>query len=295
MKYSIGIVTYHARFESYFIPLIKRLAGIFPDIEIICVVNGHPDRTLQINYLHRAVDFMKSFPNIKYLTYDENQSLSKCWNQLVILSNTDGILILNDDTQVTDLFRQEMESKLNGLNFSVINNSWSHFFISKNIVKNVGWFDERLIGVGFEDIDYALRMGSSSIEVTNTECLGINNYVANQDNPGWQKVSDKMNSNKYSQSNMEFFKEKWDTLETNPEKRPEEFERKTKWHDSVYYFSPKNHHPTPIFYNLDCLKDNLQNESKVKKIRKNNVKIFFQKVYYFFKSLLKKMYRLVVS
>src|SRR3989344_270516 len=87
-QYSIGVVTYHARFESYFKPLIRQLVRIFPDKEIICVINGHPDRTLQINYLKKVVAFLRSFPNVRHLTYDTNQSLSKCWNHFVISKTT---------------------------------------------------------------------------------------------------------------------------------------------------------------------------------------------------------------
>ena len=137
-NYSIGVVTYHARFEKYFMPLIEKLAAVFPDKEILCVVNGHPDRTLQINYLNSVTAFMSKFSNVRYLTYDLNQSLSKCWNQLIILSQTEKIIVMNDDTQVTDLFREEFEKKTLALPFSTINFSWSHFLISKEIVKKLG-------------------------------------------------------------------------------------------------------------------------------------------------------------
>ena len=60
--YSIGVVTYVARFEKFLIPLIKQLTEVFPDKEIICIVNGHHDELLQINYLKQVTAFLNQFP-----------------------------------------------------------------------------------------------------------------------------------------------------------------------------------------------------------------------------------------
>ena len=40
MKYSIGIVTFENRFESYFKPLIEKIKSSRPDIEITVCING---------------------------------------------------------------------------------------------------------------------------------------------------------------------------------------------------------------------------------------------------------------
>lgn len=108
-KYSIGVVTYHARFEEYLKPLINNLARIFPDREILCVLNGHPDQTLQIKYLNEATDFLSQFPNVRYLAQATFQPLTKSWNQLISLSRTEKIAILSDDVYVGDVFREELE------------------------------------------------------------------------------------------------------------------------------------------------------------------------------------------
>lgn len=292
-NYSIGIVTYHARFNAYFAPLIKKLATVFPDREILVVVNGHPDRTLQIGYLKKVTEFLSEFHNIRYLTYDQHQSLSKCWNQLVILSRTERILIMNDDTQVTELFREEFEKKLDGMDFSTLNVSWSHFLISKSIIKKVGWFDERLLGVGHEDADYALRMCMAGLPTTDTMCLGLNNYVVDQENPGWKSVSGKASDNKYSQLNFDFFKEKWSAMEMNPGSKLEDYQYIMTWHGSKYPFSPKTDDPTPLFYDYKCLdEENGIFKSEMKK--RNDFKILIQKFFYLGRNILKKIYRLGV-
>ena len=63
-NYSIGVVTYVGRYDKYFIPLIKQLVNIFPDKEITCIINGHPDTSLQIEYLKNVTAFLNQFPNV---------------------------------------------------------------------------------------------------------------------------------------------------------------------------------------------------------------------------------------
>ena len=41
----------------------------------------------------------------------------------------------------------------------VINQSWSHFMISREVIIRVGWFDERFPAIGNEDEDYESRLG----------------------------------------------------------------------------------------------------------------------------------------
>ncbi len=294
-NYSIGVVTYHARYEKYFVPLIQKLAVIFPDKEIICIINGHPDRTLQINYLKKVTTFLEGFQNVRYLTYDLHQSLSKCWNQLVILSNTEKVLILNDDTQVTELFRQEFEEKVVPLPFSIMNVSWSHFLTSKDIIKKVGWFDERLLGVGHEDADYALRMGMVGIPMTDTECLGLDNYVVDQENAGWKNISAKLGGSKYSEINSTLFKEKWITQDGHPEMKRADFKYEIMWNNTPYRYSLLSDTPTPLFYNYDCLDIKNETSNKYYQNEENKFKIILQKVFYACRQLLKKIYRKIVK
>jgi hypothetical protein len=90
-----------------------------------------------------------------------------------------------------------------------LKSSWSHFFISKNTVAKVGWFDERFPAVGNEDEDYESRlalMGEPPI------CVVID---------GLRNISEKTRDfsygrnvavvkKKYVSSNKEFFDSKWE-------------------------------------------------------------------------------------
>ncbi len=294
-EYSIGVVTYHARFANYFMPLIEKLAVIFPDREIICVVNGHPDRTLQINYLNSVTAFMKRFRNVRYLTYDLNQSLSKCWNQLVILSQTEKMLIMNDDTQVSELFRTEFEEKVALKDFSTMNTSWSHFLISKNIVRKAGWFEERLLGVGQEDLDYGLRMIMNGIPVTNTNVLGLNNYVIDEENPGWQDVSKKAPKSKYAQVNLEFFKAKWAMPDTDPTMKPAEFIYEGTWGHSTVRFAPKMQDVSLPFYDFSVLSHKNTTSVNFAAYHANRLNMGMEKIFFAGVRVLKTLFKKIVS
>ncbi len=278
-KYSIGVVTYHARFETYFKPLIEKMVRIFPDKDIICIINGHPDRTLQIAYLKKVVSFLQRFPNVRYLTYDTNQSLSKCWNQLIILSNTPQTLILNDDTSVSDLFRSELEEHIKRNDTFTLNKSWSHFVISKDTVKKVGWFDERFLGVGQEDGDYAYRMTMKHINTINVESVGLRNFVGEQKNPGWSNISKTTKDTRYADVNKDFFNKKWTVPWNSPENT--HFEHVCQFNGLTSPFTLVKGMETPLFYEFSVL-DIEADSSKTLAYTPSILKIQLQKIYYNF-------------
>jgi predicted glycosyltransferase involved in capsule biosynthesis len=290
------VVTYHKRFNEFLVPLIKSLTSIFSDVEILVIVNGHPDRTLQINYLDKITTLLKQFPKVRYLTYDQHQSLSKCWNQLIILSHTEKIIIMNDDTQVTELFRQELENKVIQKNFSTINTSWSHFLISKNIIRTYGWFDERYIGVGFEDADYAYRMIIANFNngnIINTDCLGLRNYVADQPDPGWKNLSKRNTANKYTSANHEFAVEKWHIRDF--ENSSQQYKYKFMWDGKITTeFTPKGNPTPPMFYDLSVLEtkgNSVMSSKKTSPIKQ--VFISTQRAWFSLRYILKKIYFLL--
>jgi len=217
--YSIGVVDYLGRFDTYFRPLIRQLAAIFPDKEIICILNGHHDVAAQMKYIREASVFLSSFKNIRYYSFDDPKSLAKCWNRIILMSKTDKNLILNDDLSVDPYFRVDLEKVLTEeSDFFAINNSWSHFLISDQVISQVGWFDERFPGIGWEDGDYMLRMAEKNIKPVSLDCLGIKNFVAPPTNAGWTDIA--AGSSKYSETNKIFFLKKWhfNQLENEPGK-----------------------------------------------------------------------------
>lgn len=277
IPYIIGVVTYHARFEQYFKPLIKKLERIFPETEIVAVLNGHPDQTLQLKYLKEATGFLRRFKNVKYIAHTDHQSLSRCWNQVVILANTENILILNDDTNVSELFRFEFEPHVGKNLVTTINQSWSHFLIQKNAIRKVGWFDERFLGVGHEDGDYAYRMTMANVKLANLECNGVRNFVAKNTNPGWQAISKTSSGNKYAEINREFFYKKWRTP-VNSE-AGQHFDYISDFGGGQFPFSANPGMETPSFYDLTVLEsENSQRTGKL--AHHSHVKMMLEKLYF---------------
>ena len=195
---TIGVVTYLGRFEKYFQPLIRRLHFLFPDYEINVFINGHHDNFLQSGYLRKATAFLQQYPNVRYLTNLSHRSLACGWNRLILMANRDRVLILNDDVFPEMEFRYNLERLENPPDIFTINESFSHFLITKDIVRRVGWFDERFLGIGHEDWDYICRMALQGITPQTVLVHGLINYVAPPTMASWAKISDVVHG-KYSQ------------------------------------------------------------------------------------------------
>lgn len=208
INFSIGVVTYLGRFETYFIPLIKKLHLLFPDYDINVWINGHYDRVKQIQYLRQITSFLANYPNIRYLTNLEHQPLASGFNRLILMSKCDNILILNDDIKIYFNFRHNFETRQSLPEIFTLNLSWSHFVISKNMVKKVGWFDERLLGIGYEDTDYEIRLALKGIPMGDMRIHGLHDCGAPPDDASWADIST-ITMGKYSQINREFFEKKW--------------------------------------------------------------------------------------
>lgn len=127
-EYSIGVVTYLGRYETYFQPFLRELVRVFPDREINVFVNGHYDVLQQAAYLKKVTAFLSGFANVRYVTNLEHQSLSRGWNQVIWMSTHPRVLVCNDDLRIEPVFRQDFELGMAEYPEQfVINRSWSHF------------------------------------------------------------------------------------------------------------------------------------------------------------------------
>jgi hypothetical protein len=156
MKYSIGIVSFNKRFESYFKPLIKFIKDN-SDLEVVVCINGSLREEFDEVYRKELLGFLSQYDKVYPMIFTSFRSLSKLWNNLIINSTNDNILILNDDVKILNgKFFEDVEKNINNDLFT-INGSWSHFVANKNQMIELGFFDERLLGVGEEDGDMVFR------------------------------------------------------------------------------------------------------------------------------------------
>lgn len=213
-QYSIGVVTYIDRFDKFFKTLIKHLTFCFPNIEIIVVVNGYYDFEKQKQYLTNIRQFLRRFPNVKIIDFEQPQSLSKLWNLAVINATNEKVFIMNDDIRITPWFQNDLiNSNILAEEIALINRTWSHFLISKNTMKEIGYFDERFPGVGNEDEDYECRLVLKDILVKTFKINSVKNVVFKTKNFSYGAETPTVNG-KYVKGNKLFFDSKWDTLTT---------------------------------------------------------------------------------
>lgn len=208
VSYSIGIVTFDKRFENYFKPLITSIKEYRPDVEIIVSVNGNLKSKNQ-NYRREILEFLSSYDNVYPSLYTNFRSLSKLWNNTLINSSNHNLLLLNDDVTITSstFFDQlECQLKLDPTASFKINSSWSHVLLNRLEVDKVGWFDERLLGVGEEDGDFEWRWELSNKKpFISKQIDSIINHVEQNDVLDGLKIA----NTKYSKFNLNFIHEKY--------------------------------------------------------------------------------------
>jgi hypothetical protein len=179
-KYVIGITTFSKRF-NYIETLLKQIRQ-FTDLKIMVVINGEKNGDFKEDYRKKILELCTSIKNVYPIFYLETRGLSKLWNTLLITSNSDNLLILNDDIEIysSDIFNildnYVPSSSFKGL--TKINGSFSHFIVNKPLMDKIGYFDERLLGFGEEDGDITYRLLKIGIDVGNISISNIRNIVS---------------------------------------------------------------------------------------------------------------------
>jgi hypothetical protein len=207
-KYSIGISTFDKRFEKFLIPLIEKIKSAKPEIEIVLFANCNYQEPFNEAYKRNLLKLVQNYDNIFPHICSEFRSLSKLWNNELIFASNQHVLICNDDVLIEKGFWTDLEYAINlneGRSFT-INKTWSHVFLNKKEIAEVGWFDERLLGVGEEDGDMQFRWEKHfKIPFPNYNIKNISNYV---DDTASDKIKKHSNS-KYSKFNRSFAQKKY--------------------------------------------------------------------------------------
>lgn len=167
-RLTIGITTFMDRFDTCLKPLVDKLAVLFADCRIIITANGHVKKSEQEVYLSAIAEFCTPYDNVTLISYTDPMGLSYLWNTIIRNSETSVVLIMNDDLRIKRKFRGFVTGlDLEKILVATINRSWSHFFVSKQVVSMVGLFDENLREIGGEDDDYLARLSMHGREAGN--------------------------------------------------------------------------------------------------------------------------------
>lgn len=204
MKYSIGITTYKYRFKKWFMPLLDQIKKYRPDIEVLVSVNGETTEEYDEEFRREFLEYVSTKSNTFVTMYPTFRGLTKMWNNLLIDSSNHVVLLLNDDISITDeSFFPSLEKAMpQSPGIFKVNGSWSHAIFDRRIVDELGWFDERYLGIGEEDGDFEWRVGdrTEGVIIANVSLPGIVNHV---DGEGCLEGMKKVNG-KYSQFNLDF-------------------------------------------------------------------------------------------
>jgi hypothetical protein len=164
--YSIGITTFRRRIDLVK-NLIKSIRNYNASVPILIAINADLGETFDEEFRRDILKFCSQLDFLYPLVFPSFTGLSKMWNSLIINSPEDFILILNDDLKIdkrdflTRIEEQIVTKSSDDIDtrrdLLLINGSWSHFLVSKKIMDDLGYFDERLIAFGEEDGDMVWR------------------------------------------------------------------------------------------------------------------------------------------
>ena len=158
-NYSIGIVTFSKRIDTYFIPLLDSIRE-HTDREILVGINGDYKIDFDENYRQRILSYLARKENVFPIVYPTFRGLSKIWNTLAINASSDYVLILNDDIRISNHnFWDIVQKYIDTCRCSfMMNNGFSHFVVKRQLLDQQGWFDERFLGIGWEDTEFRNRI-----------------------------------------------------------------------------------------------------------------------------------------
>ena len=193
VPYSVVITTFDKRFEAFLVPLLAQIKEQRPSIEVIVVINGPARGVFDEVYQANILSYLARFPRVFPTMFPSFQSLAKLWNRGALTASYDRVLILNDDLELksenSKCFFDHLEAAMamNPGTFK-INGSFSHFILDKRELIEVGFFDERLLGLGEEDGDFYWRFYKKyKKEISSAEMGLIDNVQSDLADDGYTK------------------------------------------------------------------------------------------------------------
>ncbi len=214
---TIGITTFEARFDQYFVPLLKRIRE-YTDNEIVIAVNGENGRPFGEEYRRKLLKVLADYDNVYPIFFPRFRGLSKLWNTIAIHATHDHILMLNDDIMIESPdFMDDVSDAIsrNGGKTFLINRSWSHYLVNRDELDTLGYFDERLLGIGEEDGDMSWRyIKQYGKAIPSFKIKGFQNY-AEETVRSYKPVNIQTHSGtKYSLFNQKFiYEEKYSPVD----------------------------------------------------------------------------------
>ena len=217
-NFSIVLSSFFLNFESSIKPIIKYLSDIKLNNEVYLTVNFGYKEFDKGDLRRNLIEFLIPYDNI-FVSINLNfTGLSKLWNRAISNCSHDWVLVINDNITIKGSLEDFFEKinliiKKKKYDLILFNDSFSCFLINKNVFEKIGFFDERLIGIGEVDIDFLFKYHKQyhtsikSFPFNELRLLKINEYDF-MDEKEISTILEK-NSNPYSGYNSGFLKEKY--------------------------------------------------------------------------------------
>lgn len=93
-----------------------------------------------------------------------NPSLTRVWNWAIAQSESDWVMICSDDIKLKDGWYDHLQNEMQRNPESLWHGPSRCFIFNKRLLEKVGWFDERLLGITYEDLDYIRRMNHAGVK-----------------------------------------------------------------------------------------------------------------------------------
>ena len=155
----IVLTTFEKRFFSSALPLIQQLRDAGIDYPIIVLINGNLDGNHNQDLRRKFISELAKFKNLGVVTNFQFSGISKHWNLGIQLLGTESVACFSDDLVVSRHFKNELESVFDAVKVAglVTIEGFAAFAITRELIDEIGWFDERFLGFGEEDGDYVWR------------------------------------------------------------------------------------------------------------------------------------------
>jgi hypothetical protein len=206
---SIVITTFANRFHLS-LPLIASIRNGGVTRPIYVLINADHGNIFDHDARSTFVSAISQFPSTFPITLGRRLGMSALWNTGIRCTGSEFVLLLNDDLSVHPSFIGQTVDKLfesveqSGL--TILNDSFSHFAISRKCISDVGWFDERFLGFGEEDGDFSWRYEDFyGRRPTNIYMSGLSNHSSDV---GYEQIQSN-ELNKYSLFNTAYLNKKY--------------------------------------------------------------------------------------
>lgn len=155
----ILITTFEKRQFSSALPLIQQIRGAGINYPILVFLNGNLDRNHDDHLRSLFLLEISKIKNVGVLTNFEMTGISRNWNLGIQILGTELTACFSDDLVVSPNFREELDMVFDAASTAgfITIEGFAAFVISRLVIDEIGWFDERFLGFGEEDGDYVWR------------------------------------------------------------------------------------------------------------------------------------------